>query len=78
MVSKHVEEYNKWKLELNMEKAQHRIIGRTDLNIELENGISQYDFLGVLISEDRKDGKDIMSNEVCCKSKENDINVTSR
>lgn len=64
MLAKLTEEYNKWGLQLNMEKTQYMVIGGRSENIELESGTIKntdtYDYLGVTISEDGRDKMDIM------------------
>lgn len=49
-------------LELNMDTKKHMVIGRKGRDIELENSTikcsSQNDYLGVMIGENGKGGKD--------------------
>lgn len=64
MLRKLVEEYEKWGLELNMEKTQYMTIGTEGRDLNTEKGnikrTSQYKYLGVLLTEDGKDDRDIL------------------
>lgn len=63
MLNKLVEEYNEWGLEVNTDKTQYMVIGGEGQDLDLESGkvkyVKQYEYLGVTISEDGKDIKDI-------------------
>ena len=64
MLNKLTEEYRKWGLEINTDKAQYMNIGGTGQDIITDSGViknvKQYEYLGVTISDDGKDDKDIM------------------
>lgn len=54
MLNKLIEEYNKWGLEVNIDKAQYMVMEGTGEDIETEKRVikhgSQYEYLGVTIS----------------------------
>ena len=64
MINKLTEEYDKWGLQINMQKTQYMSIGGRGEDIETEGGIiknvKHYEYLGVTIHEDGRDNEDIL------------------
>uniref|UniRef100_A0A1B6I2T3 Reverse transcriptase domain-containing protein n=1 Tax=Homalodisca liturata TaxID=320908 RepID=A0A1B6I2T3_9HEMI len=65
MLRKLTEEYEGWRLEVNMDKTQYLVIGREgrDLNINgnVIKNVDEYNYLGCTITSDGRDEKDIMN-----------------
>lgn len=64
MLTKLIEEYNNWGLEVNTEKTKYLLIGGKGQDLELDNGaiksVEEYEYLGVTVCEDGRDDKDII------------------
>jgi hypothetical protein len=67
MMRKLTEEYNNWGLEINFDKTQYMVVGGQGQDIITDHGTiktSQYKYLGVSLTSDRRDDKDICNKIV--------------
>lgn len=64
MLNKLMEEYKKWELQVNKDKAQYMVIGGEGKDIQSERGViknvTEYEYLGVTVTADGKDENDIL------------------
>lgn len=65
MVRKLIEEYDKWGLDVNLQKTKYMVIGREGQDIVTAKGVinhvTEYEYLGVTLTSDGTDDRDILN-----------------
>jgi hypothetical protein len=78
MLRKLIEEYDKWGLEVNTEKTQYLVVGRNgrDLNVngKIIKNVEEYKYLGVTITSNGSDKKDVANKIVKGKALTSQLN----